>query len=242
VGRGATQYQRFGVAPPRTHSGRVVDDLGQAIVSGKQKQGSLLPGDAELIARYGVSRTVVRESLKTLAAKGLVQAKARIGTRVRDRAQWNLFDPDVLVWHARTGFSASFVQHLGEMRMMLEPEAAALAALRRTAGEVERMYAWVDKMAQARGMRQEFANADLGFHLTIAEAAGNPFFLSISTLIEVALVTMFAESSPVDDVDGPAQSAAQHRRIAEAIEEGDPDKARRSMQIVVQQGIERLRP
>ncbi|MEO7221708.1 MAG: GntR family transcriptional regulator, partial [Devosia sp.] len=85
-----------GSKPARSHSIRVVDDLGLAIVSGQRAEGSLLPGDFELLERFGVSRTVLREALKTLAAKGMVQARARVGTRVRPRSSWNLFDPDVL--------------------------------------------------------------------------------------------------------------------------------------------------
>jgi DNA-binding FadR family transcriptional regulator len=227
--------------PLRSHTARVVDDLGLEIVSGRQPQGSLLPGDSELIERYRVSRTVLREALKTLSAKGLLQAKARIGTRVRDRAEWNLFDPDVLVWHARIGFAPEFLGHLGEMRMALEPEAAAMAARRRSPEQLKTIFEWVDRMADPAIERDAFVRADLGLHLAIADAAGNPFFLSISTLIEVALVAMLTASSPVENVVRLAQSVAEHRAIAEAIERGDALAAHDAMQGVIQQGIDRSR-
>ena len=217
----------------------MVEDLGLAIVSGRQSEGSLLPGDSELIERYGVSRTVLREALKTLSAKGLVQAKARIGTRVRPQDDWNFFDPDVLIWHARLGFAPVFLGHLGEMRLALEPEAAALAALRRTPEQLETIWRHVYRMGAAGIAPQEFVQADLGLHLAIAEAADNPFFQSISTLIEVALVAMLTVSSPVENAQRLAASVKQHRTIVEAIEARDADAARAGMRAVVQKGIDR---
>ena len=160
---------------PRSHTLRVVTELGEQIVSGKLPQGSLLPGDSELCERFGVSRTVLREALKTLSGKGLLQARPRIGTRVRPQADWNLFDSEVLVWLARLGFTRAFLGHLGEMRMALEPEAAALAARRRTADQLQSMRSWHDRMAESGGSRQAFVAADLGLHLSIAAAADNPF-------------------------------------------------------------------
>jgi DNA-binding FadR family transcriptional regulator len=228
-------------APTRSHTGRVVDELGIAIVSGRQAEGRLLPGDSELIERYGVSRTVLREALKTLSAKGLVQAKARIGTRVRNRSDWNLFDPDVLIWHARVGFTREFLVHLGEMRMAIEPEGASLAATRRTTEQLATMWQWAHRMSAAGIVMQDFVQADLGLHLLIAEAAGNPFFHSISTLIEVALVDMLTASSPVESAESLALSVAQHRAVVEAIEARDGAAARIAMQAVVQRGIDRAK-
>jgi DNA-binding FadR family transcriptional regulator len=216
-----------------------VDDLGLQIVSGHYRQGSLLPGDGDLIDRYKVSRTVLREALKTLSAKGLLQAKARIGTRVRERADWNLFDPDVLVWHARNGFAPEFLTHLGEMRMALEPEAAAFAARRRTPEQLEAMQGWAARMSDPKISQEDFVQADLGLHLAVAQSANNPFFLSISTLIEVALVAMLTISSPVENSERLAASVAEHRAIVDAIAARDPERARRAMEAVVQKGIDR---
>jgi len=235
----AHEYQT--AQPARSHTSRVVDDLGLQIVSGHYRQGSILPGDTDLIERYKVSRTVLREALKTLSAKGLLQAKARIGTRVRERADWNLFDPDVLVWHARNGFAPEFLTHLGEMRMALEPEAAAFAARRRTPEQLEEMQDWAGKMSDPKISQQDFVQADLGLHLAVAQSANNPFFLSISTLIEVALVAMLTISSPVENAQRLAASVAEHRAIVDAIAARDPERARRAMEAVVQKGIDRAR-
>ncbi len=228
-------------ARARSHSVRVVDDLGLAIVSGRQPEGSLLPGDTELLERYGVSRTVLREALKTLSAKGLVQARARVGTRVRPRSAWNLFDPDVLNWHAESGLRPEFLGHLAEVRMALEPEAAALAALRRTPEELQTIEGWFERMADPDISPEEFVTADLGFHLAIAAAASNPFFISISALIEVVLVAMLRISSPADDPERLAASVGQHGRILRAIAEQDQDAARHAMHTVIDDGVANAR-
>ncbi len=135
---------RYSRSPRPSRTTRVTNELGRAIISGHYPQNTILPGDAELLAQFGVSRTVLREAMKILAGKGLLQSKARIGTRVRGRTDWNLFDPDVLIWHAEIGFDAAFIAHVGEMRMALEPEAAALAAERRSADQLAELYDWVE--------------------------------------------------------------------------------------------------
>ncbi len=225
----------------RSHTSRVVGALGLSIVSGAQPEGSLLPGDVELLDRFKVSRTVIREALKTLAAKGMLQARARVGTRVRPRSEWNLFDPDVLMWHVEAGLRPEFFVHLAEIRMVLEPEAAAYAASRRTEADVAEINGWADMMGRERRDSAAFAKADLGFHLAVARAAQNPFFISISTLIEVVLVAMLTISSPSDDAERHEASVSQHRRIAQAIADQKPDEARMAMREVVQNGIDNAR-
>jgi DNA-binding FadR family transcriptional regulator len=237
--------ERRAAAEPKTrsrsHTSRVVNDLGLGIVTGRLSEGSLLPGDLELLNKYRVSRTVLREALKTLSAKGLVQARARVGTRVQPRGAWNLFDPDVLVWHAEAGFRPEFLTHLAEVRMALEPEAAALAALRHTPAGLKAINEWADRMARPAIGREDFVKADLGFHLAVADAAANPFFISISTLIEVVLVAMLTISSPADDPERLVASVEQHRRIARAIANRDPDEARVAMRVVIDDGVEAAR-
>ncbi len=225
--------------PTRSHTAHVVRELGMGIIAGTYPEKSILPGDAELMEQFQVSRTVLREAMKTLGGKGLIQAKARIGTRVRPRADWNLFDADVLIWHAKSGFDADFLMYLGEMRLALEPEAAALAAQRRTPLQLQHLYAWVEKMGADDVSVAEFVRADLQFHLAVAGAAANPFLRSISTLIEVALVNMLTISSPVEDPVQHAQSVAAHRAIADAIARRDSNQARQAMRVVIDQGIAR---
>lgn len=225
--------------PARSHTAMVTRQLGLDIVAGHYAEGSILPGDAELMDTFGVSRTVLREAMKTLAGKGLIKAKARIGTRVCSRDDWNLFDPDVLIWHAENGLNADFFIWLGEMRLALEPEAAALAATRRSPEQLEALHGHVDKMGSKAYSPKDFVAADLAFHLGVAGAAGNPFLRSISTLIEVALVSSLTISSPADDQDQLAESVVAHRAIADAIGAQDADAARAAMRVVIGMGIQR---
>lgn len=227
--------------PPKGFHGHVMGDLGRGIVRGEFPEHSILPRDAELQDRYGVSRTVLREALKTLAAKGLIQPKAKIGTRVLARAGWNLFDPDILQWHADTGaVNAEFLYNLQEMRLALEPEAAALAAGRRSSAQVAELFGWIDSMGAPGVTGHDFVQADLRLHIAIAEASANPFMSAISSLIEVALATTFTVSSPIPNTEQHRANVARHRAIVEAIEKRNPDEARSAMRRVIQEGIDRV--
>jgi len=223
-----------------THHGQVMRDLGLKIVSRFYAEDSILPGDAQLLRQFQVSRTVLREALKTLAAKGLIQPRAKIGTRVLKRSHWNLFDPDILVWHFETGASPEFLSSLLEMRLALEPEAAGLAALRRSEQQLERLYDCVGRMEGEGHSAPDFVNSDLQFHLAIADASGNPFMRSISTLIEVALVTTFTISSPIPNSERYGQSVARHKAIADAINVRDVQAAKAAMRAVIVDGAERV--
>ena len=230
-----------GTLPAKGFHGHVMGDLGRSIVGGVYAENSILPRDGELQQYYGVSRTVMREALKTLAAKGMVQPKAKIGTRVLSRQSWNLFDPDILQWHAAVGaVDAKFLFSLSEMRLALEPEAAALAALRRSDDQVVEIYSWVDKMGEPTVSGQDFVDYDLRFHVTVAEASQNPFMRSISALIEVALAATFRVSSPIPNTKQHKLTVQRHRAIAEAIEMGNSEAARQAMRKVIQEGVDRV--
>ncbi|HUH76785.1 MAG TPA: FadR/GntR family transcriptional regulator [Devosia sp.] len=223
---------------PRNLHAFVLWQLGVAIVGGDYPEGTILPTDAELLQRFSVSRTVLREALKTLAAKGMIEARARIGTRVLPRGRWNLFDADVLAWHFEAGPDVGFLQSLAEIRIGVEVESAALAALRRSDAEAEAMIACADRLADAKTAEQ-FARTDLEFHRAVAEASGNPFMASISALVEVALTATFTISSAVEDDEAMAATVRAHRRIADAIKAGDPEEARLAMQAVIREGYAR---
>ena len=233
----APEHQYASSGPSRSRTAKVVRGIGLAIVSGKYPQHAVLPGVPDLMERYGVSRTVLREAMKTLSGKGLIEAKARIGTRVRDRQHWNLFDPDVLLWYAANGFDTGFLIQLSEMRQALEPEAAAIAAGRRTEAQLKLMHASVDRMGAPNVTAEGFVDADLAFHLAVAEATGNPFMRSISTLIEVALVAVLTISHPVLDPSHYQLSVRDHRDIADAIGRRDAEGARAAMRKVIVDGL-----
>lgn len=227
-----------GRASPRNLHSHVLWQLGVDIVSGHYAEGTILPSDTELLARFSVSRTVLREALKTLAAKGMIEARARIGTRVLPRGRWNLFDSDVLAWHFETGPDVAFLRSVAEVRIGIELESAALAAERRTEEQAAQMEALANQMGEAT-TAAEFARADLAFHRAVAEAAANPFMASISTLVEVALTAVFTISSPVANPQKLFETASAHMRIARAIRERDPAAARNAMHAVISEGFTR---
>ncbi|MGV8833243.1 MAG: FadR/GntR family transcriptional regulator [Devosia sp.] len=227
-----------GRVPLRNLHSQVLWLLGVSIVGGTYPEGSILPSDAELLQRFEVSRTVLREALKTLAAKGMIEARARIGTRVLPRQRWNLFDADVLAWHFETGPDAAFLRSLSEIRIGVELESAALAATRRTDEQATALMACARRMGEAASA-EEFARADLEFHRTVAEASGNPFMASISTLVELALTAAFTISSPINDPVAMAVNVQTHTSIAKAILAGDAETARTAMKAVITEGLNR---
>jgi DNA-binding FadR family transcriptional regulator len=219
----------------RTSHAQVVDDLGKAIVSGAFAVGAILPGDNELLQRFKVSRTVLRESMKTLAAKGLVVPRARVGTKVTERNQWNMFDSEVLTWHFESGVDQEFLLHLYDVRMAFEPFAAGLVAERADAAEIENLRDIANEMAASGHTTDSLALIDLRFHLAIAEASHNPFMRTLGSLTEAALVGMFRISTPPSK-NGFSNIADTHMRIVEAIAAGDAPGARRAMEVVILDG------
>lgn len=224
---------------PHNFHAHVMSSLGTSIVGGIYREGQILPGDAELIDQFGVSRTVLREALKTLSAKGLVEARARVGTRVLPRARWNMFDSDVLLWHLDSGVKLDFIASLAEIRMAVEPDAAALAATRRSEEQANELMAWLARMGGGDQTPEEFARYDVGFHRVIAQASGNPFMVSLANVVDIALMASFTISSPVDDPAAFERAVRLHRNIAEAIVAGDGDMARLAMRQAIQSGVDR---
>jgi DNA-binding FadR family transcriptional regulator len=166
---------------------QIVRTLGEDILAGRFVPGEKLPPEPELLDRFGVSRTSLREAIKTLTAKGLLVVKTRVGTKVSERVRWNLFDPEVLSWKVRTGMDADFRRHVAEMRRAVEPAAAALAARHRTADDLMAMRTAVAAMRAETRSEYGFARADLSLHLAIGAASNNPMMRSIASVIEIDL-------------------------------------------------------
>jgi DNA-binding FadR family transcriptional regulator len=224
----------------RSHSNHaeVARSIGIGIISARHPEGMALPNDAELTAHFGVSRTVLRESVKTLVAKGLLSTRARIGTRVRERAAWNMFDPDVLAWHLDAGVDKRFLRDLAEIRLAVEPRAAELAAIRRTPAMIAQLRASIARMNASASDSDAFADADLRLHLDIATASANPFMRSIGAVIEAALRASFVLSAPVEPA-ARALSLAAHARIVDAIAQSRPQDAAAAMTEVIHNGLQR---
>jgi len=223
----------------RTSHAHVVDELGRGIVAGTYPVGTILPGDGELAQRFKVSRTVLRETMKTLAAKGMVVAKARVGTRVTEKNFWNMFDTEIISWHFANGVSEEFLLQLYDIRLAFEPFAAGLVAERANPAEIELLRGLALDMAASGHTSESLALADLRFHLAVSEASHNPFMRTLGGLIEAALVGMFRMSTPPSQ-SGFANIAETHMRIVDAIAAGNTAAARKAMEDVIVEGREHV--
>jgi len=227
----------------RAHSNHaeVARSIGVDIIAGRYPEGARLPGDAELIAMFGVSRPVLRESVKTLVAKGLLSTKARVGTVVRERGAWNMFDADVLAWHLDAGIDRRFLGDLAEIRLAVEPRAAALAAGRRSEADVAELQQCMQRMQREPSDSAGFADADLALHIAVAKASGNLFMRSIGSAIEAALRASFLLSAPIETTDRETV-LRWHQRIVDAIAAGDAEAASAAMIEVIHNGMRRHEP
>ncbi|WP_407177253.1 FadR/GntR family transcriptional regulator [Bradyrhizobium sp. STM 3562] len=224
----------------RAHSNHeeVARSIGVDIIAGRYAEGMRLPGDAELIAMFGVSRPVLREAVKTLVAKGLLSTKARVGTIVRERGAWNMFDADVLAWHLDAGIDRRFLGDLAEIRLAVEPRAARLAAARRSEADILALRRSMELMRQEAPDSVGFADADLALHIAVANASGNLFMRSIGHVIEAALRASFLLSAPSEEQDRETV-LLWHQRIVDAIADRDADMAARAMVEVIHNGMHR---
>jgi DNA-binding FadR family transcriptional regulator len=223
----------------RSLHGQVAHDLGGRILCGDLAPGAVLPNEADFSASLRVSRTALREAIKVLAAKGLVESRPKTGTRVRPRTDWNLLDPDVLAWQFAAGPFTRFIEDLFELRQMIEPQAAAIAARRAGPVEVERIEEAYRGMEAAGNDSDLWIDPDLRFHQAIIRATGNELLWPLGAIIETALATSFRLSSA--DWDGPIHSLPLHRAILDAIRMRDPEAAQAAMHRLLDGAAEDVR-
>lgn len=216
--------------PARNLHGHVVHALGQRIVGGGLHPGDLLPREELLAEHMDVSRTALREAMKVLSAKGLVESRPKVGTRVRDPRFWHQLDADVLAWRCASMPTEDFVQKLLEMREVIEPAAAAAAARRCSAEQLSRLDAAFAAMEAAQTL-DEWAEADLDFHEAVLNATNNELMASLFSVIETALGTFFVLSART--AKNFKYSLPHHGKVLEAIRRRQPEAARRAMQRMV---------
>ena len=212
--------------------GQVDHAIGRHILSGQIRPGERLPAPPLLPA----SRTVLREAIKVLAAKALVESRSKIGTRVRPRHAWYLLDPDVLAWQQDAGSPAAFLRKLTEVRLIVEPAAAELAARRAGATELQTIdEAYRDMEAALCGRARDYAafdRADMQFHQAIIRACRNDLLEQMSQVVYSALLVSFHATSRL-----PRQakrSLPKHRAILDAIRGRQPRRAGEAMRRLVQ--------
>lgn len=205
---------------------QVIQAIGRMIVSGEIKPGELLPREEVLAQRMAVSRTALREGLKVLGSKGLIETRQKTGTRVREPRHWNQLDGDILAWRCASMPTEDFVEKLVEMREIIEPAAAAAAARRRSPEQLAKIKAAYEAMAAAMD-QDAWAKADLDFHESVLDATNNELMASLFSVIDAALGAYFLLS---------AQTAAdfkyslpRHFDVYDAIRLKRPESAREAM-------------
>ena len=210
----------------------LVSALVEAIVSGEMPENVTLPNETELMTRYKVSRTALREAMQFLSAQGMVRARTRAGTVVLPGDEWNFLDPMVLDAALRHRANTSFYEALLEARALLEPEAASLAAVRATARQLadieEAFLAMVDSNSRDD---EAWSRADLAFHTAIIEASGNWIYRHFASAIRAALLVTFRLTHRHTTSHGDV--VAMHRDVLEAIRLRKPEEAAAAMDVLI---------
>ncbi len=207
--------------------GHTLDLLGEAIVSGFYAPGAAMPPETVLCTELGVSRTVVREAVKSLVAKGLVSTGPKVGTRVLPSDQWNWFDPNVVAWQSKIGLTREFLRDLQDLRRVVEPAAVRLAAERATPEDLADVEAAYAGMKHAIEFGGDYVTYDLLFHQGLLKACHNRMVVQMSKAIGALLRTSFEITTTKPN--GPAQSLPLHRAVLNAVIAGEPDKAERAV-------------
>jgi DNA-binding FadR family transcriptional regulator len=215
----------------------VIDGIGRSIIGGAVAPGNFLATEPELGAKFGVSRTSVREAMRVLSAKGLVEIRQKIGTRVQEKEFWNIFDADILRWHHEEGQGDAVMRDLIELRQVLEPAAARLAAGRATIENHRRLKLAITAMENSVQSAEAYAQADLEFHLAVYSASHNSLMWQFGTVVGDFLRRAFLIQQKI--VREPAElskDVSLHAQVYQAIDRGDGEAAASAMLLVVLEG------
>ena len=228
----ATGYRLKGI------QGRVISNIGESIVRNIYPPGTLLPRETELMEMYRTSRTTIREAIKVLGAKGLVETRQKVGTRVLEQSYWNIFDSDVLLWHIHDNFNSNILTDLIEMRQLVEPAAARYAATRATLNEIAIIGENCEAMRMAMGDMAAYARADVEFHLSVFHASHNVMLSRFAHIIaEFLRISFRIQQNALNSRENRIEDDYEnHLKIFEAINRSDPTTAEARMMDVVLHG------
>ncbi len=207
----------------------MLDSLGRAIVVGEY-DGRVFPTEAELARQHGVSRSVTREAVKMLTAKGLLSARPRQGTVIEPQTRWNLFDTDVLRWLLERKFSLDLLRQFTELRIAIEPQAAALAAVAADSDAVAAIERAYERMVAAEGVGEDTMVADITFHIAVLRASANPFFAQFRDVVTTTLRTSIRFTNRFK---GRSASLPAHEAVLRAVAARDALGAHAAMQAII---------
>ena len=204
---------------------QVAREIARGILSGDLAEGSVIPGEMALCEQFGISRTALREAVKLLTSKGLLESRPKIGTRVVERAYWNFLDPQLIEWMDGLTDIEEFCEQFLGLRRAIEPEACALAARHATADqriELSETFQKMCSVAESEDFDQRaWTDVDINFHRLIFNSTGNNFYLPFGNILTTMFVNFIVHSSSEGGV-----CLNEHRNIYEAIMAGNADKAR----------------
>lgn len=215
--------------------------LGQAIVQGKYDANGVLPTEADISVEFNTSRSVTREAVKMLTAKGLIASRPRQGIKIQPKNSWNLFDSDVLGWLSSVQPSVALLQEFAQMRQAIEPEAVALAA---RLGSIDKIFAigqavaTIEKLLKQKASRQQLINAEVAFHTAILQASGNRFFGQFGDFIQTAL-----QATLTFRLEGGDENLGDHslfQRIYDAISRGRQQEGRAAMRELLDSSLQTI--
>lgn len=219
---------------------RTAREIGLLIISGEFSSDHPLPVEADMMTRFDVSRNVVRDAVKMLAGKGMLRTVRRAGTFVQPKQKWNLLDTEALAWTVSShSHKIALIGQLTQLRSILEPEVAALAANNATVTQTLRLHEAYDEMERHRNNAKKAIEADIAFHERLFEASHNDLICSLLPALTTLLRADFEFS--INAGEGFIRNLEEHRLIAEAVRLRDPDAARRSMRTLLQNNEEDIR-
>ncbi len=217
----------------RSH-GSLAHKIANQIIVGKLAPGELLPNEEKASASFGVSRSAYREAMRTLAAKGLVVALPKVGTKIASRASWQLLDPDVLAWHFEAGPDEAFVRDLFELRSAVQPKAAALAALRRNDHDVSDLADALARMARTNPSSGGWLNAVVNFHQAILLASKNAAMASLWPVIGTNIRWSMKLQMMLPSLRLVRDPVADHARVFETVASQNAPEAARAMEMLIE--------
>lgn len=197
--------------------------IGRRILQGELQPGDSLPRELDLLAELQVSRTTLREALTLLASNGFIEARRRVGTRVRPPEHWNTLDPMVMAWQGAAGQPEALAQELFEIRLAVEPMAARLAARRAQPADLARIAAALQAMGAQPTDAQRAIESDVDFHLQVIAAAHNRFLMPVASVIRAALLLSVPKT--FEAFGGMAHAIGMHAEVAQAIAQRQPEAA-----------------
>ncbi len=225
-----------------TMTAQVAKIIGMRVVGGEFLPGDVLPVESDLCSAYGVSRTTVREAIKQLSSKRLIDVSPKIGTRVLPFADWNLLDRDVLAWRLHAQFDTKIIEDIYEMRLCFEPRACFLAAQAGNAADMQLLDRCYHALAAAYTSTEvrAAAEADLAFHMAIIEMSRNGMFITIGNGIKAALRVSL--ETLLRHATRPSEDLALHAAVHQHILAHEPDAAARAMTDLLTASRARLLP